>query len=212
MGRRAIQAGLWWIAALGTLLATNAWVMASESGIPSFDRAGLILADAWRSPWLGAAFSGLTWLGSLILLLPAVLAAAFVLWSNGHRGDARFVMGALAGASILAHLTKQLALRPRPDLFSALTPVVSPLSFPSVHAVQVTAVAAALLLVVARRAPRRQRWAALLLVSAVVLVGLSRLYLQVHYPSDVLAGTIAAACWVIGLRLVMLAPDSSPQV
>lgn len=115
-------------------------------------------------------------------------------------------MKALAGASILAHVTKHLALRPRPDLFSALTPVVSPLSFPSAHAAQATAVAMALLLVVARRTPRCRRWAIPLALSIVALVCLSRLYLQAHYPSDVLAGTIAAACWVVGLRALERRP------
>jgi membrane-associated phospholipid phosphatase len=198
--RSAIRAAMWWSVALGVLVATTVRVRATDSGYLFFDREGLILANAWRSPWLDGVFLSLTWAGSLMVLLPLVLAVGMLLWRGGHRGEARFVVAALVGASLLVQLAKHLALRPRPDLFAALTPVVSPLSFPSAHAAQVTAVAAALLLVAARLKPGYRRWALPVLLLTVVLVDFSRLYLQVHYPSDVLAGTIAAGCWVLGLR------------
>lgn len=204
MGRRAIQAALWWLAALAVLVATATWI---GSGSPLFDREGLILARAWRSPWLDAAFPGLTWMGSLMVLLPLVLVAGIQLWRRGYRDEARFLIVALAGAALLAQLAKHLALRQRPDVFVALASVVSPLSFPSAHAVQVTAVAISTLVVVARLAPRHRHWAAPALVSVVLLVGLSRIYLQVHFPSDVLAGSIAAGFWVAGLHALMFAGD-----
>ncbi|MDP1609870.1 MAG: phosphatase PAP2 family protein [Sulfuritalea sp.] len=204
MRRRSIQAGLWWGAALATLVTTAAWFGANEVGIPAFDREGLTLANVWRTPWLDAAFLGLTWLGSLMVLLPLVLAAGILLWRRGYRGEARFLMAALVGASLLAQMAKHLALRQRPDLFAALTWVASPLSFPSAHAVQATAVAVSSLVVVARLAPRHVHWAAPLLISVLLLVGLSRIHLQVHFPSDVLAGSIAAGFWVAGLHALTL--------
>lgn len=207
MGRRAIQAGLWWLAALATLAATATWIGARESGLPWFDREGLMLANAWRSPWLDVAFLSLTWLGSLMVLLPLVLATGILLWRRGYRGEARFLMVALVGASLLARLAKHLALRQRPDLFAALASVDSPLSFPSSHAFQVTAVAVSALIVVARLAPRHRYWAAPALVSVALLVGVSRIYLQVHFPSDVLAGSIAAGFWVAGLHALMLTAE-----
>lgn len=210
--RGAIQAALWWSLALGTLVAASAWIRAGESGHLLFDREGLILANAWRSPRLDWVFLSLTWLGSLLILLPLVLAAATLLWRRGHRGEARFIVVALAGASLLAQLAKHSALRPRPDLFAALAPVASPLSFPSAHAVQATAVAAAVWLVAARRTPRYRQCLLPVLLLIVVLVDCSRVYLQVHYPSDVLAGTIAAGCWVVGLRALMLTGDVTRRV
>lgn len=198
--RGAIQAALWWSLALGTLTAASAWIRAGESGQLLVDRQGLILANAWRSPWLDWVFLSLTWLGSLLILLPLVLAVGTLLWRRGHRSEACFIGVALAGASLLAQLVKHLALRPRPDLFAALTWVDSPLSFPSAHAVQATAVAAAVWLIAARLTPRYRQCLLPVLLLIVVLVDYSRIYLQVHYPSDVLAGTIAAGCWVLGLR------------
>ena len=204
MRRCGIRAVLWWSAGLGTLVATGAWIRAGASGLLFYDREGLMLANAWRSPWLDGVFLGLTWLGSLMVLLPLGLAIGVLLWRGGHRGEAGVLIAVLLGASLLAPLAKRLAPRPRPDLFPALTSVAEPFSFPSAHAAQVTAVAAALLLVAARLAPRCRRWAIPLALSIAALVCLSRVYLQVHYPSDVLAGIFAAACWMVGLRALML--------
>jgi hypothetical protein len=72
-------------------------------------------------------------------------------------------------------------------------------SYPSCHAMQITALAVAVVFV----APRQRALWAVPLGSAVLLVGLSRIYLQVHFPSDVLAGTLAAAFWVGGLHVLM---------
>jgi undecaprenyl-diphosphatase len=196
------------MATLAALAATSRWV--SAGGLARVDRDGLILAHAWRSPWLDVAFMTLTWIGSLTLLLPLVLGVGILLWSQGRRVEALFLAAALGGAAVLVELAKNLALRPRPDMFPPLAPVVSPFSFPSGHALQATAVAAALLLVVWRDAPRRGRWAAGLLAALVALVCVSRLYLQVHYPSDALAGVVAAMGWVAGLQALMSARSSAP--
>ncbi|NDP48843.1 MAG: phosphatase PAP2 family protein [Sulfuriferula multivorans] len=73
-------------------------------------------------------------------------------------------------------------------------------SYPSAHAMQVTALAIALFLVAAQR---RAVWSGLLGM-IVLWVGLSRIYLQVHFPSDVIAGTLAAIGWVGGLHLLII--------
>ena len=73
-------------------------------------------------------------------------------------------------------------------------------SYPSAHTMQIMAAAVVLFLILLRhRTTRRPLLVALLLAVLVIGVGLSRIYLQVHFPSDVLAGGLAAAFWVVGL-------------
>ena len=207
--RQKTKAVWWWLAAAATL-ATIAFGFGSVgSGLLPGDREGLILAKAMRSSWLDAVFQSLTWFGSLIVLLPLATMAGVLLWRRGHRVEAQFLVGALIGASMFAQLVKNLVERPRPDLFPALVQVVSPLSFPSEHATQSTAFAVAVLLISLRLRPNEWTRAAPVLAALVLLVDFSRIYLQVHYPSDVLAGSIAAACWVMGLRVFMFGGGES---
>jgi undecaprenyl-diphosphatase len=144
---------------------------------------------------------GLTWVGSLLVLVPLVmLVMVRLLWLR-QRLEAGFVLLSLLGASILAHMIKLGVARPRPELFLNVVSMPADWSYPSAHAMQITAAALAWWFVA-----RRRRWPwALALVLGVGLVGLSRIYLQVHYPSDVLAGTLAAALWVVGLHQLLIA-------
>ncbi len=162
--------------------------------VHSWDYAGLALAHAARVPWLDGVFLVVTWFGSLAVLLPLAL---LVWWR--WRGDrsASFVALALIGASALGHLLKLIAARPRPDLFPPLITIPEDWSFPSAHAVQVTAFALAWLLRPGT-APGRIEIAVLFATVAVVIS--SRLYLQVHFPSDVIAGALLATLWVVFLH------------
>ena len=162
--------------------------------LPAWDQAGLALADAARVPWLDSVFVVVTWLGSLAVLLPLAL---LVRWRWRGERSASFVALALIGASALGHLFKLIIERPRPDLFPPLIPMPEDWSFPSVHAVQVTAFALAWLL---RPGTSPGRMEIVALVAAAALVCTSRLYLQVHFPSDVIDGAMLAAFWVLLLR------------
>ena len=159
----------------------------------AWDGAGLTLAHALRDPWLDALFAAVTWLGSLLVLLPLAL---LVWWRQRGERSASFVALALVGASGLGHLVKLLAARPRPELFPPLIPIPEDWSFPSAHAAQVTAFALAWLL---RPGASPGRAEIAVLSAAAALVFASRLYLQVHFPSDVAAGVLLAALWVLFL-------------
>ena len=183
------------------VLAAGAWLVC-PSGLCAttvLDSVGLGLAHSLRYAVLDGWMQGFTWLGSLVVLLPLMALACARKVRDGQRREAVFLMLALSGASILAHLTKLLVARPRPDLYAALVPLPIDWSYPSAHTMQVVAFAVAFILVFARR---RVLWVGLFGL-LVFVVGLSRIYLQVHFPSDVLAGALAALCWVAGLHALM---------
>ncbi len=151
--------------------------------------------------------ASITHFGSIWLLLPLVSAGAAWLWFCGRLRESGFLLLALLGATALAQLVKFWVARPRPDLYAmsfvSPLPVPADLSFPSGHSMQIAALAMALFLV---QPSQRAGWRvslALLLAALVGLVGLSRIYLQVHFPSDVLAGILAGKFWVFGLHALM---------
>ncbi len=186
------------------VLIAGAWFVCPEGQckVGTIDRAGLGLAHAWRSEPLDVLMQGVTWLGSLLALVPLALSVAgWLAWQRRWR-EAAFISLALLGSSILGHVTKLIVARPRPDLFPAWLPMPADWSYPSVHAMQITALAIALFLVMPHR---RVVWA-VLLGMLVLWVGVSRIYLQVHFPSDVIAGSLVAMSWVGGLRVVMFRP------
>jgi membrane-associated phospholipid phosphatase len=165
--------------------------------VPAVDAAGLSLAHGWRTAWLDGLAASITWGGSLFVLVP--LALLFAALDARRRGwkVASFVPFALMASAALAHLAKIAVSRPRPELFPPLTTMPADASFPSAHAMQVTALVLAYLL----RPGARPGLVAWLAGGALVsLVGLSRIHLQVHFPSDVIVGTLAAALLVLALR------------
>jgi len=165
-----------------------------------FDRQVLASLHALQTPWLDALLTAATWLGSIVVLLPLSLALAWRYRRRAQPIAAVLLPLAVGGAWLLAHAAKLLVVRPRPDLFPALIAMPADLAFPSAHALQITAFALAWLLA----AGSRPGWAGVTAAASIVLVvALSRIYLQVHYPSDVVIGMIAGAAWVIGLRLFL---------
>ena len=162
---------------------------------PAADLAGLSAFNGWRASWLDHGFAALTWFGSLYLLAPAALWLAWRDWNRtDRRHAAAFIPLALAGASALAHVAKHLVDRPRPDLYPALVAMPQDASFPSAHAMQATAFLAAWLLTA------RKPFAAGAVVAAtaaLLAVALSRIYLQVHFPSDVAFGMVASVLWAL---------------
>jgi len=166
----------------------------------NFDEAGLRLAHDLRDVTRDRLMLGITWLGSLALLLPLTGVLAWILVSRGRRHEAGFALLALLGSSALSHLTKLWLMRPRPDLYSTVSAMPGDWSYPSAHTMQVSAAALALFLLAGRH---RAAPLAVILVFTVLLVGFSRIYLQVHFPSDVLAGLFAGVFWVIGLHALL---------
>ncbi|HEY5763559.1 MAG TPA: phosphatase PAP2 family protein [Rhodocyclaceae bacterium] len=173
--------------------------LAVTGQVPAIDAAGLALADNVRRPALDAAFGTITWLGSIVVLLPLALVVALRVAPRLGWRAATLAPAVLLATTALAQVGKLVFERARPDLYPALTTMPADASFPSAHAAQAAAVALALLMHSSLAGRQRAVLAAGLgfLVGAVAL---SRIYLQVHFPSDVVAGLLLAVAVVIGLR------------
>jgi undecaprenyl-diphosphatase len=126
------------------------------------------------------------------------LLIAVVMVRAGRRISAILFSAAVVGGGLLEVLLKIVFERPRPDLFSPLVRVTS-YSFPSGHATLATAFYGGLAAVVFHVTRRRAaRWSAVL--AATLLAGgvcLSRVYLGVHWPTDVAAGALIGLFWIV---------------
>jgi len=154
-------------------------------------------------PWVEAMFRDLTGLGSPVVLALITIAVVGYLWLERKRGTALFVVLAVVGGALLETLLKLSFARPRPELVSHLVDVNS-FSFPSGHATMATITYLTLGVLLARAEERRRMKLYLLAVAVFValLVGISRIYLGVHWPTDVLAGWCVGAAWALGCWLV----------
>jgi undecaprenyl-diphosphatase len=153
--------------------------------------------------WLLGGALDITALGSATVLGLTVLAVAGFLLLQGMWRTALFVTVASLGGWFLNDALKQLFQRPRPDIVPHLREVMS-LSFPSGHAMNSAAVYLTLGALTMRIAERRltKFYCMAVAVLATVLVGASRVYLGVHYPTDVIAGWLigcswALLCWIV---------------
>ncbi len=131
-------------------------------------------------------------------VVPFDIALVVVLAVLRKYREAVFAAIALGGSALLNIGAKLAFARERPSLWESIAPETS-YSFPSGHAMGSMTLACVLLLLAWNT---RWRWpVAALMLPFVVLVGLSRVYLGVHYPSDILAGWAVAVAWVAAVFL-----------
>ena len=138
----------------------------------------------------------ITMLGTWIVVLSIVSIAGLFLWLTRHRYSAVLLLVATAGGIGLNNILKVGFSRPRPHIFEWGTHVSS-WSFPSGHAMSATVVYVTVAYLAARLQKRHVARLATLLIAALIVATIcfSRLYLGVHYPSDVVAGVIIGLSW-----------------
>jgi undecaprenyl-diphosphatase len=201
-GRLTLAAVVW----LAVGLATSAfviWAFAElvdgvvEGESRRFDRAVLLWIHAHSLEWLDGPMRLITALGSYQVVVPLLAAFALVFYLKGWRLSAIVLLVSTVGGSLLTAVLKAVFGRARPELFdSGYT--ASFYSFPSGHATVAVGFYGTLTLILAYRLRGFARWAVVACGALLVLlIGFSRLYLGVHYPTDVLAGFLAAPLWVV---------------
>ena len=149
-------------------------------------------------PWLEGAVRDITALGSVSVLVLIVAATVIYFLLVGKARTALFIFLAVASGQALSSLLKIGISRPRPELVSHLATETS-MSFPSGHAMLSTVTYLTLGTLAARflRGRVTRAYVLSLAVLVTLMVGVSRVYLGVHWPSDVLAGWCAGFVWAL---------------
>lgn len=167
----------------------------------AFDTTVLLWIDAHSPDWLYGSMLAVTALGYYWFVIPLLFVATIVFYLKRRRISAVLLPVATLGGMVLTTVLKVVFERDRPELFeSGYT--ASFYSFPSGHATIAVGFYGTLTLLVAWRLRGARRWTVIVFgVLLVLLIGFSRLYLGVHYPTDVLAGYLAAPLWISAIGL-----------
>ena len=216
--RRLERRELTWLAlGLGACLALWAFI-ALAGQVMGGDTQGLDarILRALRDPdnpsrlrgpmWLEPAMLDVTAIGGgWVLGLVVVAIAGFLLLQTRYHSALVVLVSAISG-ELVTQLLKSVFQRPRPEIVPHLRQVVDT-SFPSGHAMQSAIIYLTLGAMLMRLAESRLTKAYCLIMAIVVtlLVGMSRVYLGVHYPTDVIGGWIfgfvwASLCWIVARR------------
>jgi membrane-associated phospholipid phosphatase len=184
------------VAIVGTIGFASLAEVVREGYTQQFDDAVLRWIGAHHSPTLTTIMNEVTPLGTGIVVLTVVGVTTAFLWRTEHKHSARMLLAATAGGILLNNGLKLFFDRERPSVFEWGTHAASS-SFPSGHAMSATVVYGTVAYLLARL--QKHGWArAVTLLFAVVMIALicfTRLYLGVHYPSDVLGGIIIGLAW-----------------
>lgn len=207
--RASAAVGTTWVGALGIFLVAGLTVAAAGTGLfvalasevregetQAFDEAVIRWMGAHHSPTLDAVMLEITALGTGTVVLMIVAVAALFLVLTQHNYSAILLLASGFGGLVLNGVLKLGFNRPRPSIIVPAVHAVSS-SFPSGHAMSAAIVYSTVAYLAARLHKRMwARW--LVMTMALILIALisfSRLYLGVHYPSDVVAGVVIGLAW-----------------
>jgi undecaprenyl-diphosphatase len=166
----------------------------------SFDLPAMQALRRLESSWLTIAMQVVTASASTLGTAALALVLCICWWRAGRRPDAIALALGLSVSAALGQALKGIFVRPRPDLLPWLT-VTTGWSFPSGHTLNAATLASLLAWLVGQRSSGWRRVALYVGVGLwAALIGLSRVYLGVHYPSDVLASLAAGGIFLLAGR------------
>ncbi|HEY9880057.1 MAG TPA: phosphatase PAP2 family protein [Leptolyngbyaceae cyanobacterium] len=187
-------------------LAEEVWE--NEGGFP-WDVPILLSIRSTANPFLDTVATTLTHFGVFWGVFPVAIAVSLRLLLRRHWLRLTYLATTLLGSIIINRTAKSLLHRVRPHLWESPAPEFD-YGFPSGHAMSSMTLVAVLVILTWRT---RWRWPVLVLGGVfVVAIGWTRLYLGVHYPSDILAGWTASIAWAIGVRLLIRFPSKPNRV
>lgn len=164
-----------------------------------FDEAVLLRVAEYATPRLDGYALQITALGGWIVVLAIMVIVAAVLLLLGERWYSVMLAASVLGGWMIGPLLKGLFARDRPDVVDWRVPHAGMASFPSGHSIMGMVLFATLAYIVHRLGQRW--WVSVLAIATaaavVAMIGATRVYLGVHYPSDVLAGYLVGFAWAM---------------
>jgi undecaprenyl-diphosphatase len=168
-----------------------------EGDSRAFDKAVLLWIHRNVPDWLDGPMRLVTALGYYYVVVPLLVVAVFLFYRRGWRLSAVLLAISTGGSIVLTTVLKGVFQRARPELFDSGYQA-SFYSFPSGHATVAAGFYGMLTVILAYRLEGLARWVvAVSGVLVVLLIGFSRLYLGVHYPTDIIAGYLSALLWLV---------------
>ena len=168
-----------------------------EGSTQNLDEYGLRWINSHQSEALDHVMMEITSLGNFAVLLVMLLVVSAFLWLSKHKLSVLLLALGVGGGYLANNVLKMFFDRDRPSVFEPVAEVMTS-SFPSGHAMVSTIAYLSVAYLVGRLEPtplmRRLTWGLASLI--ILLVAISRMYLGVHYPSDVIGGIIAGIAWL----------------
>jgi membrane-associated phospholipid phosphatase len=178
-----------------------------EQQTTALDQAASALILSWQSPAMDVVMRAFSLFGSEVIWLLGALLLALFAWQQ-RWGAAVLLLVVVGGAQLMNNVLKASFQRARPIPVTSII-VAQQYSFPSGHAMMSAAFYAFLAYLVWRLVDGAWRWVMLIGLALLVLaIGVSRIYLQAHYLTDVLAGYVAGLLWadavILGSRILTM--------
>jgi undecaprenyl-diphosphatase len=168
-----------------------------NESITSFDSVIIGFVQGLEALWLTTIMKVFTWIGSGYVVAPIALIGFIVLYFVLHyRQQAFLLIIVIAGSVIFNSILKNYFKRERPEIHRILE--ANGFSFPSGHSMMAFALYAIIAYIAWRDVRTTKSRIVLLLFTAfmIIIIGVSRIYLGVHYPSDIVGGFAVSALWV----------------
>ena len=184
------------VAVIGTALFAKIAGIVREGSTQAFDHGVMAWMGENRIPWLERVLIEVTALGTGTVVISIVGVSGMFLWLTRHKYSAALLLFSTVGGIVVNNVLKLIFMRERPQVFEWAAHASSS-SFPSGHAMSAAIVYATVGYLAARLQKRRwARWLTLTFALVlIILICASRVYLGVHYPTDVLAGLVLGLAW-----------------
>lgn len=165
--------------------------------ITGFDNAVIDAVQGAEVPWLTVVMKTFTHIGSTVaVILLSALCLAWLLRKH-YRAQALLFAAVIAGTGILNQLMKLIFKRERPDFHRLID--IGGYSFPSGHTMMAFSLYTILAYMIWRNLKTAWGRMSVIIIAALMIfmIAVSRIYLGVHYPSDIVGGALASALWLI---------------